>query len=146
MRNGAFKAFLQQECTNAQLALALLKHPIATVNTLLDHWAQYLKSPEYQQEKARAQKLDENNADAVNEKFKQLELKTRVHHLRHQVRQAKALERNPKAIADKNQKLYADWKSGKLTKELDECTRKHGYGKVHSTGEMLKVSGFPGRS
>ena len=37
------------------LALALLKHPTATVNTLLDEWRQYLQSPQYQQEKARAQ-------------------------------------------------------------------------------------------
>ena len=78
-------------------------------------------------------------------KKRQLQLKLRVHHLRHQVRQAKALERNPNAITDKNQKLYDDWKSGKLTQELDEYTRQHGYGKLHSTGEMLQVSGFPGR-
>ena len=145
MRNGAFKAFLHQECMNVHLALALLEHPTATVNTLLDEYGKYLQSPQYQQEKARAQKLDENNADAVNEKGHLLQLKMRVHHLRHQVRQAKALDRNPKAITDKNRKLYAEWKSGKLTKKLDECTRMHGYGKLHSTGEMLEFSGFPGR-
>ena len=145
LRNGAFKAYLHQECLNVQLALALLKHPTATVNTLLDELRQYLQSPQYQQEKARAQKPDENNADAVSEKRHQLQLKMRVHHLRHQVRQAKALHRGSKPITDKNRKLYAEWQSGKLTKKLDECTRMHGYGKLHSTGEMLEFSGFPGR-
>ena len=146
LTNGAFKAFLQQTCMNVQLALALLKHPTATVNTLLDELRQYLQSPQYQQEKARAQKPDENNADAVSEKRHQLQLKMCVHHLRHQVRQAKALHRGSKPITDKNRKLYTEWKSGKLTKKLDECTRMHGYGKLHSTGEMLEVSGFLGRS
>ena len=109
LRNGAFKAFLQQECVNVQLALALLKHPTAMVNTLLESWAQYLESPQYLKEKARAQKFDETNAEAVNEKRRHLQLKMRVHHLRHQVRQAKALHRNQKAITDNNRKLYNEW-------------------------------------
>ena len=142
--NGAFKAFLQQECMNTQLALALLRHPTAMVNTLLESWAEYLASPEYLKEKARAQKLDESNVEAVNEKRRHLQLKMRVYHLRSRVRQAKALDRNPEAITDKNRKLYEEWKSGKLTKELDECTRAHGYGKLQSTGEMLENCGFRG--
>jgi hypothetical protein len=142
--NGAFKAFLQQECMNSQLALALLKHPTAMVNTLLESWAEYLESPAYMEEKARAQKLDETNAEAVNEKRRHLKLKMRVHHLRHRVRQAKALHRNQEAITDKNRKLYEEWLSGTLTEELDECTRAHGYGKLQSIGEMLENSGFRG--
>ena len=114
------------------------------VDTLLESWAQYLASSQYQKEKARAQKLDEANAEAVNEKRRLLELKMRVHRLRHQVRQAKALDRNQKAITDQNRKLYEDWKSGKLTVELDECTRAHGYGKLQSSGEMLQNSGLRG--
>ena len=142
--NGAFKAFLQQECMNTQLALALLKHPTAMVNTLLEAWAQYLASEQYLKEKARAQKLDENNTETVNEKRRQLELKTRVHRLRYQVRQAKALHRNSKAISDKDRELYEAWLSGNLSKELDECTRAHGYGKLPSTGAMLENLGFRG--
>ena len=88
--NGAFKAYLHQECMNVQLALALLRHPTAMVNTLLESWAEYLESSEYLEEKARAQKLDETNAEAVNEKRRHLQLKMRVHHLRHRLRQAKA--------------------------------------------------------
>jgi hypothetical protein len=141
---GPFKAFLHQECRHPQLAIALLKHPTAMVNTLLESWAQYLESPQYLKEKARAQKPDETNAEAVNEKRRHLQLKMRVHHLRHQVRQAKALHRNQEAITDKNRKLYEEWLSGKLIQELDECTRAHGYGKLQSTGEMLENSGFRG--
>ena len=114
------------------------------VKTLLESWAQYLESPQYLNEKGRAQKLDETNAEAVNEKRRHLQLKMRVHHLRHQVRQAKALHRNQEAITDKNRKLYEKWLSGTLTEELDECTRAHGYGKLQSTGEMLENSGFRG--
>ena len=144
MYNGAFKAFLQQECMNVQLALALLRHPTAMVDTLLESWAEYLESPQYLNEKARSQKLDKTNAEAVNEKRRHLKLKMRVHLLRHQVRQAKALHRNPKAITDKNRKLVDELLSGRLIQELDECTRLHGYGKLQSTGEMLEVSGFRG--
>ena len=115
------------------------------VDTLLESWAEYLESAEYRKEKARSQKLDKTNEEAMNEKRQNLKLKMRVHRLRHQVRQAKALDRNPKAITDKNQKLLEEWKSGKLIKELDECTREHGYGNLHSTGEMLEASGSPGR-
>ena len=144
MLNGAFKAYLHQECMNVQLALALLRHPTAMVNTLLESWAEYLESDEYLKEKARAQKHDDTNEEAVHEKRSHLYLKMRVYHLRSRVRQAKALDRNPEAITDKNRKLYEEWKSGKLTKELDECTRAHGYGKLQSTGEMLENCGFRG--
>ena len=129
---------------NPQLALALLKHPTAMVNTLLESWAEYLESDEYLKEKARAQKHDDTNEEAVHEKRRQLQLKMRVYHLRSRVRQARALDRNPEAITDKNRKLYDEYRSGKLTKELDEYTRAHGYGKLQSTGEMLENSGFRG--
>ena len=114
------------------------------VNTLLESWAEYLYSDEYLKEKARAQKLDDTNEEAVNEKHGHLHLKMRVYHLRSRVRQARALDRNPEAITDKNRKLYDEYRSGKLTKELDEYTRAHGYGKLQSTGEMLENSGFRG--
>ena len=115
------------------------------VDTLLESWAEYLESAEYRKEKARSQKLDKTNEEAMNEKRQNLKLKMRVHRLRHQVRQAKAFDRNPKAITDpKAIELYAKWESGQLIKELDECTIEHGYGKLQSTGEMLEVSGFRG--
>merc|ERR1712079_791133 len=91
---GAFGAFLQQECVNKQLAYALLKHPTAVVNTLLEWWVQYLASPEYQQEIRRAQKVDDANAHAVNKKSGQVQLKLRAHCLRRQIRRAKALHRH----------------------------------------------------
>ena len=144
MLNGAFKAFLQQECMNAQLALALLKHPTAMVNTLLESWALYLESSEYKEEKARAQKVDETNSEAVEEKRRRENLKLRTYRLRHQFREAKAIERGQKPITEKNRKFYEDYLQGKLAQDLDESTRAHGYGKLPSTGEMLGTSGFPG--
>ena len=146
LQNGAFKVFLHQECTNKQLAIAFLKHPAAMVNTLLEWWAQYLESPEYLQEKARAQKLDESNAEAVDGKNRQVQLKLKVHRLRHQVRQAKRLHRNQNLIKEDNRKLYQKWVTGKLAEELDECTRTHGYGKLQSTGEMLQTGSLATRN
>jgi hypothetical protein len=143
LTNGAFKAFLQQDCMNTQLALALLKHPTAMVNTLLELWAQYMESDEYLKEKVRAQEADENN---LAEKNRLLDLKIRVHRLRHQVRLARSLHRNPNAITDKNRKVYEEWRSGELSEELDLLTRDHGYGKLQATGEMLESSGFRGGS
>ena len=80
---------------NKQLAYALLKHPTAVVNTLLEWWAQYLASPEYQQEIRRAQKVDDANAHAVNKKRGQVQLKLRAHRLRGQIRRAKSIAPPP---------------------------------------------------
>ena len=126
LAHDAFNAFLQQECVNKQLAYALLKHPTAMVNTLLESWAQYLASPEYQRETRRAQKVDEASAHAVNKKRGQVQLKLGAHRLRDQIRRAKALRRHQSAIVSgPERKLYQDWRSGKLDEELDECTRAH---------------------
>ena len=121
-----------------------LLHPAAIVNTLLESWAQYLESPQYLQEKTRAQKLNETNAEAVNEKHRQVQLKMKVHRLRHQVRQAKALHRNQRAITKDNHKMYKKWLSGEISQELHECTQANGYGKLESTGEMLQSAGCRG--
>ena len=113
---------------NKQLAYALLKHPTAVVNTLLESWAQYLASPEYQREARRAQKVDGANAHAVNKKRGQVQLKLRAHRLRGQIRRAKALRRRQSAImSGPERKLHQDWCSGKLERELEECTLAHGY-------------------
>ena len=141
--HGAFGAFLQQECMNKQLAYALLKHPTAMVNTLLESWARYLASPQYQQETRRAQMVDKANAHAVNKKRRQVQLKLRVHRLRRQIWRAKALHRHQSAImSGPDRKLYQYWRSGKLDGEVDECTRAHGYGKLQSTGEILRCGGL----
>ena len=124
---------------NAQFALALLRHPAAKVDTLLECWAKYLESADYQQEKARAQKVDESNAAAVDEKNRRKHLTVKVHRLRHQDRQAPALHRNPaKLTSDQQKELYQRWCSGRLSLELERCTRAHGYGKLPSTGEILQ--------
>ena len=91
LRNGAFAAYLQQECIAKQLAMSFLKFPSETVHTLLLHWAQHMQSEAHAHEKQRAQKLDEENAEAVCEKQRQQEMKKKVHTLRHRIRQMKNL-------------------------------------------------------
>ena len=145
LHHGAFQAYLQQECMNKQLALALLKHPKAMLNSLLEAWAQYLESPQYLQERERSRKQDESNQEAMEVKRRQVELKMKVHRLRHQVRQAKVMHRNPHKITRENRGLYQRWRSGQLGDELEEYTRVHGYGKLESTGEVLRRDGYPRR-
>ena len=135
---------------NTNLALALLKHPSAMLDSLLKEWAQYLESPEYQQERERSKKLHDDDEEGHNEKRRQNELRLKVHILRNQVRKAAHLwqqlarkERVWHKLRDKDKALYESWASGELNKELDKCTRAHGYGKVESTGEVLKAAGFP---
>ena len=75
-----------------------------------------------------------------------MQLKLRAIKLRSKVRQAQALDRKQAAITPQNRKLYADWQSGALLKELEEVTLQHGYGKLPSSGDMLQVPGFPRRN
>ena len=75
LRNGAFAAYLQQECIAKQLAMSFLKFPAATAHTLLQHWAEYMRSPEHA--KVRAQKLNAGNAQAVIEKEHQHDVNRR---------------------------------------------------------------------
>ena len=74
-----------------------------------------------------------------------MQLKLRAQKLRSKLRQAQALDKKQAAITDQNRKLYNDWKSGALEKELEEVTLQHGYGKLPSSGNILQVPGFPRR-
>ena len=90
LRNGAFGAYLQQGCIAKQLALSFLKFS-AAVDTMLLHWADYMRSEEHAKEKARAQKADAGDAESVLEKERQEKLKMKLHRLRHRIRQMRAL-------------------------------------------------------
>ena len=100
LRNGAWAAYLQQTSIHKQLAMACLKSPSATVHTLLQAWARYMHSEEHEREKARAKKNKPEDEEAVNEKNFQVDLKMKVHSLRHQLREmrrdntAKNIQRN----------------------------------------------------
>ena len=137
LMNGAFKAFLHQECLNSTLCLALLKHPTAKVHTLLESWAAYVESPAYLNERKRARKVDGSNEELSNEKDRQLRPKMRVHKLRHLVRQAKWLSRHPERMTCENENVYRAWRASQLIIDLDTSTERHGYGKIHSTGKAL---------
>ncbi len=56
MLNGAWRVHLANTCGRHQLAIALLKYPTAAVDTLLEHWREYINSDEYRQHKARAKR------------------------------------------------------------------------------------------
>ena len=132
LRHGAFAAYLQQECIAKQLAMSFLRFPSATVHTLLQHWAEYMKSADHAKEKARAQTLDPGNAEAVREKEQQQKVKLKVHSLRHQIRQMKALHQKKwyNEMSSQQQQQHTKWRSGDMERELQSLTLEHGYGKL----------------
>ena len=132
LRNGAWAAYLQQECIAKQLAMSFLKFPSATVHTLLMDWARYMNSDEHAREKARALKLDPGNAEAVREKERQLEVKRKLHSLKHQERQVRALHAKKwySEMNGEERKQYLKWQSGELEQEIQALTMEHGYGKL----------------
>ena len=145
LRNGAFAAYLQQECIAKQLAMSFLKFPSATVHTLLLHWAQHMKSEAHAQEKQRAQKLDKENAEAVCEKQRQQEMKKKVHSLRHRIRQMKNmhLKKLYAQMTWQQQKEYEKWWSGEMHQELEALTWEFGYGTLPLQNRILLPTRFP---
>ena len=124
--------------------MSFLKFPFAMVHTLLQGWVEYMKSPEHAAEKARAQKLDTGDAKAVTEKQHQQELKMKVHRLRHQMRQIKALgAKTTYSDMTWHQKQQHElWESGEMQLELDMLTRQHGYGTLPFNKGTLGATRF----
>ena len=54
--NDAWEFELAKSCGRFQLALELLKHPLAAVHTLLESWQQYITSSGHRNQKARAKR------------------------------------------------------------------------------------------
>ena len=104
-----------------------------------------MKSPEHEKEKVRAQRLDTGNAEAVLEKERQEKLKMKLHRLRHQIRQMKALHAK-KLYSDmswQQQQQYTKWLSGEMDQELESLTLEHGYGKLPLDKGILLPTRFP---
>ena len=79
-----------------------------------------MRSPEHEKEKARSQRINPEDEEAVNQKKNQVELNMQVHSLRHQLREMKrenTAKTNPQA-----------WEA--LQKQLQDLTLQHGYGKL----------------
>ena len=110
------------------------------VDTMLQQWEEYMKSPTYLKERNRARK-----ERPQEEKSKELDAKVRVCKLRHQCRYCRRLR---KKLADGSmqqvpyydEKLYKRFLDGDLQNELDEATIAHGYGTL-STGESIGAVG-----
>ena len=127
-----------------QLAMSFLKFPFAMVHTLLQGWVEYMKSPEHETEKARAQRLDTGDAKAVTEKQHQQELKMKVHSLRHQIRQIKALSAKTtySDMTWHQKQQHERWQSGEMHLELEMLTRQHGYGTLPFNKGTLGATRF----
>jgi hypothetical protein len=144
LNNGAWKAHLKDLYGRHQLAIAFLKYPTAAVDTLLEGYRTYRKSPSYDGEVERSRKSTDpmsNTAWAIEAKQRAVEMRMKAHRLRHQCRRArhihKALQQGKiTQIPDQEKNTYAQWLNGTLTREKDIATRRHGYGLL-STGEEL---------
>ena len=125
--------------------MSFLKFPAARVNALLQHWAEYMKSPEHAKEKFRTQRLDTGNEEAVLEKEGQQKLKMKLHRLRHQRRQMKALHAKTwySDMSWRQQQLYTKWCSGEMDQELQRLTLAHGYGSLPLDNSLLLPARFP---
>ena len=109
------------------------------VEALLKYWEEYIKSEEYEQEVARARK-DRTEEDKESEIAKKVE----VHRLRHQWRRCKKLAKEGHTIDNicaADQPVYERYLNGELAQDLDEATRRHGYGTL-STGEQIGAFGL----
>ncbi len=145
--NGAWKSELSKRYGRFQLALAFVKHPTATVDTLLESWSMYMRSPEYRRQRERSHFT--RSSEVVNKADK---LKLNVQALRRQNRRAanlhKLLEHGYiQSVPSRDQDMYQRWVTGRLAKDVNEATSLHGYGKL-STGKYLtapKLDDFMGR-
>jgi hypothetical protein len=130
---GAWKSELTKRYGRHQLATALLKYPATHINLLLKAWTEFMESPEFHKEKERTR--DET------EKERAVKLKVMVHGLRHQRRRAEKLHRLLEnktilTVPPQDQNLYNRWTTGALSREIDDATHRHGYGKL-SNGRFL---------
>jgi hypothetical protein len=135
--NGAWKAELSERYGRFQLAIAFMKHPTATVDTLLQAWSMYMSSPEYRRQRERSH-FTRSSTEVVNQEVK---LKLKVHALRHQRRRAEKLHKQLQdgiiqSVPSRDEDMYQRWVTGRLAEDIDEATSLHGYGKL-STGEYL---------
>ena len=145
--NGAWKSELSKRYGRFQLALAFVKHPTATVDTLLESWSMYMRSPEYRRQRERSHL--NRSSEVVN---KAVKLKLNVQALRRQNRRAANLHKlledgYIQSVPSRDQDMYQRWVTGRLAKDVNEATSLHGYGKL-SSGKYLtapKMDDFMGR-
>ena len=142
MLNGAFKVYLKNVCGIRQVAIEFLRNPSKDVHGILSKWAQYMQSQEYRTERERSLRIIDKNSPQAQLRQAQQELKLKVHSLRAKYRNMRTLD---KKMSDELwQKLprdvrqsYKEWRSGAMEQELDELTKRHGYGKLRSENILL---------
>ena len=132
----AFNAHLKQVYGQSQMAKYFVKYPPTALNSLLAAWRDHMASKEYRDQRARSDRRLES-PDLVH---RQRELKRRCHILRSQRRRVVNFEKTLRKGTWIDQDMYdlvRRLRSGALDAELDELTRRHGYGKLHATDEYL---------
>ena len=144
MLNGAFKVYLRDVCGTRQLALEFLRNPTGTgprnysnVERILRDWAQYMESSEYHNELERSRRISDEHSAEAQLRHEQQELKLKVHRLRAKYRNMRSLSKKMndnvwRKLSADDRHSYEEWQRGAMEQELNEFTKRHGYGKVRS--------------
>ena len=149
MVNGAWKVHLADCYGRFQLALMLLKHPPAAVDTLLGAWQDYIKSPDCQreQERARRGRWQEVRPEALEQKRREGDLKARTLRLRCLFRRMRRYWRDLDSgriqeFPAQHKELYRKYLTGELAAEGDALTVQHGYGHLRTRPDRLGARGI----
>ena len=148
--NGAWKSHLAGSCGRHQLATALLKHPSATVHTLLESWRNYMASHEYRMQKERAKRYrpGELTPEIRKTRQEQRALKLKLQQLRNLRRRIRWYKKKVEAgslqeIPPQYRVDYERFISGDFDRALDALTEEHRYGQLRTRPEHLGPLGFP---
>ena len=147
--NDAWEFELAKSCGRFQLALELLKHPLAAVHTLLESWQQYITSSEHRSQKARAKRHwpEELTQEISEEKQQQRELKLRLFRLRNLRRRMKKYSSELSAgkirhVPQQHAEFFERYVSGHFDQEIDALTEQHGFGLLRTRLEHLGPLGL----
>ena len=142
LRRGAFNAYCHHNCIHKQLAMQLLRHPPHMIDGILDAWKDYINSPEYQEERKRSAKVNDNDPEAVAAKEHRKRVTVQVHKLRQGLRHAKRLFKHGGFKPKYDRELFHRYCTGALEREHDRLTEEHGFGLRRGTQTMLGPQGF----
>ena len=89
---------------------------------------------------AQTGQTQEQYLDILQQLNRRLDLKCKVHKLRHKLRQMQALEKQQGRVTMtfKQKADFVKYTSGALIQELDALTRLHGFGMLHADGVLLQ--------
>ena len=144
LARGAFNAYLKEAFGCTQVAAYFLRYPLNAVaqkdalQHLHDAMARWREDPEYQKQVHRSRKRDPAEPAKQEEIATKLQLAKLRSVKRHMERRQRQLnDGRLDKVPPREEAQFSQYKSGQLAAEIDELTRKHGYGQCSSSVEYL---------